>query len=308
MARRRRGRPVDGILVLDKPLDKSSNWALQVARAIYQAQKAGHTGSLDPLATGVLPLCFGEATKFSQYLLDSDKAYRSTFTLGVSTATGDAEGEVISTQPAADISEQQVLAALAQFRGEIEQVPSMYSALKHQGQPLYKLARKGIEVERKRRQVEIFTLDLEAYRAGEHPEIDVYIECSKGTYVRSIAEDLGAALGCGAHVSMLRRTAAGPFVESQGVSLAQLQVLRDNEAFADLDALLQPVDQALTHLPSVALSEAAVDYIKQGQAVMVPKAPSDSEFKLYSEQGHFLGIGELNDDGLVKPRRLIATN
>ncbi|WP_339672076.1 tRNA pseudouridine(55) synthase TruB [Dasania marina] len=308
MAKRRRGRPVHGILVLDKPIDKSSNWALQVAKAIYNAQKAGHTGSLDPLATGVLPLCFGEATKFSQYLLNANKAYRSTFTLGVTTASGDAEGKVLTAEPAGHISEQQVLAMLDQFRGSIEQVPSMYSALKHEGQPLYKLARKGLEVERKSRRVEIFTLELEAYRAGEYPEIDVYIECSKGTYVRSIAEDLGAALGCGAHVSMLNRTGAGPFVASQSVSLAELQVLRDREAFDELDALLQPVDQALGHLPAVTLSEAAVDYIKQGQPVMVPKAPSDSEFKLYSEQGSFLGIGELNDDGLVKPRRLIATN
>jgi tRNA pseudouridine55 synthase len=295
-------------LVLDKPIDKSSNWALQVSKAIYNANKAGHTGSLDPLATGVLPVCFGEATKFSQYLLDSDKVYRSTFTLGVTTASGDAEGEVLETQCAADITEQQVHDALIQFRGEIKQVPSMFSALKHQGQPLYKLARQGKEVERKSRTVTIFELRLDAFRAAEHPEVDVYISCSKGTYVRSIAEDLGKALGCGAHVSALRRVGAGPFDEPQAVTLDQLQVLRDKEAFDELDNLLEPVDKALGHLPSIELDDVMVDYIKQGQAVMVPRAPQVPEFKIYAENGDFLGIGEINDDGLVKPRRLIATN
>lgn len=308
MARRRRGRPISGILVLDKPIDKSSNWALQVSKAIYKANKAGHTGSLDPLATGVLPVCFGEATKFSQYLLDSDKVYRSTFTLGVATASGDAEGEILETQSAAHISEQQVIDTLPQFRGEITQVPSMFSAIKHEGQPLYKLARQGKEVERKSRVVTIFDLQLEAYRPGEHPQVDVYVSCSKGTYIRSIAEDLGKALGCGAHVSMLRRVGAGPFEEAQALTLEQLQVLRDKEAFDELDDLLQPVDKALEHLPSIALDDELVDYLKQGQAVMVPKAPKAPEFKIYAESGDFLGIGEINDDGLVKPRRLIATN
>ena len=308
MARRRRGRPVNGVLILEKPLNKSSSWALQVAKAIFQAQKAGHTGSLDPLATGVLPVCFGEATKFSQYLLDADKSYRSTFTLGVKTASGDAEGEILRSQSAGHVSELQVLDALAQFRGEIEQIPSMFSALKHQGQPLYKLARKGIEVERKVRKVTLFKLELEAFRAGEHPEVDLNIDCSKGTYVRSIAEDLGEALGCGAYVSTLRRTAAGPFQEVQAVTLEELQLLRDRAAFDELDALLKPVDRALAYLPSVKLDDVVADYIKQGQAVMIPKAPSDTAFKLYTESGKFLGIGEVNGDGLVKPKRLIATN
>ncbi|MBP6699907.1 MAG: tRNA pseudouridine(55) synthase TruB, partial [Halioglobus sp.] len=191
MARQRRGRPLDGILVLDKPAGVSSNRALQMVKRLYGAAKAGHTGSLDPLATGVLPLCFGEATKFSQFLLDADKAYESTFVLGVATATGDAEGEVLETLDAAAVTAADVAAALASFRGEIEQVPSMYSALKHHGQPLYKLARRGEEVERKARRVVIRQLELRAFRGGALPEVDVYLECSKGTYVRSIAEDLG---------------------------------------------------------------------------------------------------------------------
>jgi len=209
MARRRRGRSLDGILVLDKPSGVSSNRALQMAKRLYGAAKAGHTGSLDPLATGVLPLCFGEATKFSQFLLDADKAYESTFVLGVATATGDAEGEVQVTGDASAVTEADVAAALDTFRGEIEQVPSMYSALKHQGQPLYKLARQGKEVERKTRRVVIKQLDLRAFRGGAQAQVDIYLECSKGTYVRSLAEDLGAVLACGAHVSRLRRTRAG---------------------------------------------------------------------------------------------------
>ena len=191
MGRRRRGRPVDGILVLDKPQGLSSNRALQTAKHLYFAAKAGHTGSLDPLATGVLPLCFGEATKFSQYLLDADKAYESTFVLGTVTASGDAEGEVLDTRDASAVSEADVAAALEAFRGEIEQVPSMFSAIKQDGQPLYKLARKGIEVERKSRRVVIKQLDLLDFRGGEAAEVDIYLECSKGTYVRRIAADLG---------------------------------------------------------------------------------------------------------------------
>ena len=308
MARRRRGRPVNGILVLDKPIDISSNRALQRARGIFNASKAGHTGSLDPLATGVLPVCFGEATKFSQYLLDSDKVYRSTFTLGVVTATGDSEGEILQSQDASGINESQVLEALKSFRGVIEQIPSMFSALKHEGQPLYKLARQGIEVERKVRRVTLYELNLESFRPGEHPQVDIYVSCSKGTYVRSIAEDLGQLLGCGAHVSMLRRIEAGPFIEAQALTLEALQLLRDDERFDALDDLLLPVDTALKHFPSVDVSDEAERYLLQGQAVMVPKLPNADSLRLYNENHDFLGLGEVNDDGLLKPRRLIATN
>ncbi len=309
MARRRKGRAVDGILVLDKPQGMSSNQALQAAKRLFGAAKAGHTGSLDPLATGVLPLCFGEATKFSRFLLDADKAYTSTFVLGVVTASGDAEGEVLETRDASAITAALVEEKLAAFRGEIEQVPSMYSALKHNGQPLYKLARQGQEVERKARRVTIHELELVAFREavnGGHPEVDVRIRCSKGTYVRSIAEDLGEALGCGAHVSVLRRTQAGPFDASMQVSLATLEALKENGAQAEMDALLEPLDAALGELPLVRVSEAGGFYIRQGQPVMVPNSPCEGMVRMGLESGEFLGVGEILDDGRVAPRRLIA--
>jgi tRNA pseudouridine55 synthase len=253
VARRRRGRPIDGILVLDKPLGLSSNRALQTAKHLYFAAKAGHTGSLDPLATGVLPLCFGEATKFSQYLLDADKAYESTFTLGVATDTGDAEGESITTAAAGHITEAAVEQALTVFRGEIEQVPPMYSAIKQNGQPLYKLARQGVEVERKARRVVIKQLELRAFRASDQPEVDIFMACSKGTYVRSIAVELGVALGCGAHVSALRRTMAGPFSIENSVSLATLEALKASDKIGEMDGLLLPPDTAVASLPVVSL-------------------------------------------------------
>ncbi len=307
MARRRRGRPVDGILVLDKPLGLSSNQALQTVKRLYFAAKAGHTGSLDPLATGVLPLCFGEATKFSQYLLDADKAYESTFTLGTVTASGDADGEVLETTDASAVTEADVLAALEAFRGEIEQVPSMFSAIKQDGQPLYKLARQGKEVERKSRRVVVKQLELRDFRPGSAAEVDVYLECSKGTYVRSIAEDLGKALGCGAFVSALRRTRAGPFGIEDCVSLTTLESLKANGELAQMDELLRPADTAILGLPLVELSESSGFYMRQGQPVMVPNAPCDGMVRIALETGEFLGVGEILDDGRVAPRRLIAT-
>jgi tRNA pseudouridine55 synthase len=307
VARQRRGRALDGILVLDKPAGLSSNRALQMVKRLYGAAKAGHTGSLDPLATGVLPLCFGEATKFSQFLLDADKAYESTFVLGVATDTGDAEGQVLASQDASAVSEADVAVALEAFRGEIEQVPSMFSALKHQGQPLYKLARQGLEVERKARRVVIKQLELRAFRGGARPEVDIYLECSKGTYVRSIAEDLGEALACGAHVAKLRRTKAGAFTLADSVSMATLEALKANERPADMDALLLPADTAVDDLPLVRLSASGGFYIRQGQPVLVPNAPCDGMVRVALETGEFLGVGEILDDGRVAPRRLIVT-
>lgn len=306
MARRRRGRPVDGILVLDKPQGLSSNQALQKAKHLYFAAKAGHTGSLDPLATGVLPLCFGEATKFSQYLLDADKAYQSTFVLGVATASGDADSEVLQERSVEGITEAGVAQALKAFEGEIEQVPSMYSAIKQNGQPLYKLARQGIEVEREARRVLISVLRIDAFRGGERPEVDIYLECSKGTYVRSLAEDLGKALGCGAHVSALRRTKAGPFGLEHSHSLGTLEALKAREQLGEMDGLLSPPDAALGELPLVQLSESGGFYMRQGQPVMVPNAPRDGIVRVALETGEFLGVGEILDDGRVAPRRLVV--
>jgi len=307
VARQRRGRPLDGILILDKPAGLSSNRALQMVKRLYGAAKAGHTGSLDPLATGVLPLCFGEATKFSQFLLDADKAYESTFVLGIATDTGDAEGEVRASRDASTIAEADVASALEAFRGEIEQVPSMYSALKHQGQPLYKLARRGLEVERKARRVVIKQLELRAFRGGARAEVDIYLECSKGTYVRSIAEDLGEMLACGAHVARLRRTRAGAFTLADSVGMATLEALKANDRLAEMDALLLPADTAVDDLPLVRLSASGGFYIRQGQPVLVPNAPCDGMVRVALETGEFLGVGEILDDGRVAPRRLIVT-
>jgi len=307
VARVRRGRPVDGILLLDKPLGVSSNHALQSVKRLYEAAKAGHTGSLDPLATGVLPLCFGEATKFSQYLLDADKAYESTFVLGTVTDTGDAEGRVLENNNASDVTQSEVVTALQAFEGEIEQIPSMFSAIKQGGQPLYKLARKGLEVERKARSVVIKTLQLRAFRGGERPEMDIYLECSKGTYVRSLAEDLGRLIGCGAFVSALRRTRAGPFGIDQSITLSALEGLKGTGEPGELDKLLLPTDSALGLLPLVLLSESSGFYMRQGQPVMVSNAPRDGIVRVALDSGEFLGVGEMLDDGRVAPRRLIVT-
>ena len=307
MARRRNGRAVDGILVLDKPMGISSNRALQRVKHLYNAAKAGHTGSLDPLATGVLPLCLGVATKFSQYLLDADKAYLSTFVLGTVTDTGDAEGQVLEVRDASAITESDVVAALKQFEGEIEQTPSMFSAIKQNGQPLYKLARQGLEVERKPRLIVIEELQLRAFRGGDRPEIDIFMECSKGTYVRSLAEDLGRALGCGAFVSALRRTRSGPFSIEDSVAIDTLQALMDSGELPAIDALLLPADAALGGLPLVSLSESGGFYMRQGQPVMVPNAPRGGIVRVALHSGEFLGVGEILDDGRVAPRRLIVT-
>ena len=307
MARVRRGRPVDGILLLDKPLGVSSNHALQSVKRLYEAAKAGHTGSLDPLATGVLPLCFGEATKFSQYLLDADKAYESTFVLGTVTDTGDAEGRVLEDKDASGVTESDVITALQAFKGDIEQIPSMFSAIKQGGQPLYKLARKGLEVERKPRSVVIKTLQLRAFRGGERPEADIYLECSKGTYVRSLAEDLGRAIGCGAFVSALRRTRAGPFGIEDSMTLSALKALKGTGESGQLDTLLLPTDAALGALPLVSLSESSGFYMRQGQPVMVSNGPRNGIVRVALDSGEFLGVGEMLDDGRVAPRRLIVT-
>ena len=298
---------MDGILLLDKPLGVSSNHALQSVKRLYEAAKAGHTGSLDPLATGVLPLCFGEATKFSQYLLDADKAYESTFVFGTVTDTGDAEGRVLEDKDASGVTESNVITALQAFEGDIEQIPSMFSAIKQGGQPLYKLARKGLEVERKPRSVVIKTLQMRAFRGGERPEADIYLECSKGTYVRSLAEDLGRAIGCGAFVSALRRTRAGPFGIEDSMTLSALEALKGAGESGQLDTLLLPTDAALGALPLVRLSESSGFYMRQGQPVMVSNGPRDGIVRVALDSGEFLGVGEMLDDGRVAPRRLIVT-
>ena len=303
MAKRRRGRPINGVLIVDKPLGISSNDVVQRAKRLFDAQKVGHTGSLDPLATGVLPLCFGEATKFSQYLLDSDKKYWTRIKLGVTTATGDADGEVTGGSDASQVTAYAVEQALEKFRGEIEQIPSMYSALKHQGQPLYKLARRGVEVERKARSVTIFSNELVKFNGGE---LELNIHCSKGTYVRTIAEDLGHALGCGGHVIGLRRLAAGPYVGSEAISFEQLEAYTDLES---LDSLLKPIGSSVKDWPKVRMATDTAHYLLQGQSVQVAKAPTEGWVQLLeiAEEGDvFLGVGEVLADGRIAPRRLVV--
>jgi tRNA pseudouridine55 synthase len=304
MARRRKGREVSGILVLDKPSGMTSNGALQQAKRLFDAAKAGHTGSLDPLATGVLPICFGEATKFSQYVLDADKGYDATIRLGVGTDTLDAEGEEVSRADASHINREQVEAAIARLRGPLSQLPPMYSALKRDGQPLYKLARQGLEVERKPRAVVIHQLVCDDFRQGETAEADVSIGCSKGTYVRSLAESLGELLGVPAHVSALRRTEAGPYRLSGSITLEQLRVIAE-QGEATLDSVLAPMDTPLMSLNRVELGESASFYLKQGQPVLVPNGPRDGMVRIYSGGDSFLGIGEMLEDGRVAPRRLV---
>jgi len=301
--RRPRGRVVDGILLLDKPLGISSNDALQKVKSLFKAQKAGHTGSLDPLADGMLPICFGIGTKLSAFLLDADKHYWVRVKLGVTTATGDAEGEVLQTRSAEGVGREQVEAVLPRFLGTISQLPPMYSALKHQGQRLYKLAREGIEVEREPREISIHSIELGAF---EDDEFEMQVHCSKGTYVRTLAEDIGEALGCGAHVIGLRRTGVGPYTGLPMVTLDQVRELAEQGQEA-LDALLLPVDTALGEWPAVQLSKDSAYYLKMGQPVLVPKAPTEGWVRLYEGEDRFIGVGQVDDDGKIAPKRLMAT-
>lgn len=279
MSRVRRGRSIDGILLLDKPLELGSNEVLQRTKRLFQARKAGHTGSLDRLASGLLPLCFGEATKLSGFLLDSDKRYQSVFRLGVTTTTGDAEGEVLETRAVPTVSDAELDAILRRFTGEIKQVPPMHSALKHKGQRLYKLAHRGLTVPREPRSITIFALQL--LERGED-FLRVTVHCSKGTYIRTLGEDIGAALGCGAHVIELRRTHAGPYDIADAVDLDGLHASAELGLTA-LDDLLLPMESALGHWPSVSLPAHAAFYLRQGQPVLVPHAPTEGLVRVLDE-------------------------
>jgi tRNA pseudouridine55 synthase len=305
--RKNKGRNVSGVLLLDKPQGGSSNHILQRVKRLFGAAKAGHTGSLDPLATGMLPVCFGEATKISAFLLDADKRYHLECQLGVNTTTGDAEGEVIDTQDVSAISERDVKKVLPDFLGEIDQVPPMYSALKHNGERLYKLARKGIEVERKARQVTIYDIDFISLQWQQQDDqqrliLELEVHCSKGTYVRTLVEDIAKKLNCGAHITSLRRLSVGPY-DGNMLTIDQLEALAEQGEEA-LDNCLQPVDSGVSHWPDVHLSSDAAFYVQQGQAVMVPQAPTQGWVRIY-DQDHFLGLGEIQDDGMVAPRRMI---
>ena len=300
--RRPRGRAVNGILVLDKPVGLGSNESLQRVKRLYRARKAGHTGSLDRLASGLLPICFGEATKLSGYLLNADKHYVATFLLGVTTSTGDAEGEVVSRRPVPELAATAIERAIARFRGEIEQIPPMHSALKHKGKRLYQLAHEGIVVERQPRRVTIHRFDL---RRVEGEGIEVEILCSKGTYIRTLAEDLGTALGCGASVVALRRIGAGPFAAEDMMDLSTIETMA-SEGPRVLDALLRPMEAAVSQWPSVQLPEGVAFYLRKGQPVLVPHSPTEGWVRIHSERAGFIGVGEVLDDGRIAPRRLFV--
>ncbi|MGC3874807.1 tRNA pseudouridine(55) synthase TruB [Halomonas sp. GXIMD04776] len=302
MARRRRGLSVDGVLLLDKPQGMSSNQALQRARRLFQAQKAGHTGTLDPMATGLLPVCFGEATKFSSYLLDADKCYRAYVRLGEITDTGDADGEVIERHPIVPLTEDDIEKALSAFRGEIDQIPPMYSALKHQGRPLYELARQGKTIARAPRRVTVYDMRL---LARDATGFELEVACSKGTYIRTLAEDIGQALGCGAHITALRRLRTGPFDADDMVSLEVLESTSDS---AGREEWLLKMDALVEHLPRLDVEDGAARRLMLGQRVQMSTEglSTNSLARLYRDDT-FLGLVTILVAGEVTPRRLVAT-
>lgn len=291
-------RRLDAVLLLDKPVGLGSNAALQAAKRLYRAQKAGHAGTLDPLASGLLPVLFGEATKFSQHLLDADKEYLARARLGVTTRTGDAEGEVLERRPVR-VDAAAAERALAAFRGDIQQVPPMYSALKHRGQPLYVLARRGESVERAPRRVRIRELRLLAL---EGDGLELRVLCSKGTYVRTLVEDIGRALGCGAHLASLRRIAASGFRIEEAATLEAVQAAGEEAR----DALLLPIERLLANLPRIELPGAAADRFAQGQAVPAPQAAAPGRYQVHRARGGLLGVADAAGDGVLRPRRLLA--
>ncbi|ODS12301.1 tRNA pseudouridine(55) synthase TruB [Vibrio scophthalmi] len=309
MARRRKGRPIDGVILLDKPTGISSNDALQKVKRIYFAEKAGHTGALDPLATGMLPICLGEATKFSQFLLDSDKRYRVIAKLGERTNTSDSDGEVVETRPI-DVDMAKLEACIETFRGESDQVPSMFSALKYQGKPLYEYARSGIEVPRESRKITVYEIVLHRF---EGDEVEMEVHCSKGTYIRTIVDDLGELLGCGAHVTMLRRTAVAKYPYERMVTLEQLNELLEQahrEEIAPrelLDPLLMPMDSAVEDLPEVNMNAELTDLVQHGMPVQVSGAPAEGTVRMTSgEEKLFIGVAQIDDRGRVAPKRLVV--
>lgn len=296
-------RAISGVFLLDKITGVSSNAALQRIKRLYQADKAGHTGSLDPLASGLLPICLGEATKFSQFLLDADKRYTVTGKLGERTDTFDAEGKIIASAPV-NVSEAQLADVVRTFLGKQQQLPPMYSALKKDGKPLYELARQGIEVEREWREIEIFSCQLLGFD-GLSFTLDVH--CSKGTYIRTLVDDIGAALGCYAHVTVLRRTAAGPFRAEQMLNSDATAELKDSKGLPALDALLLPVDCLVQALPKVVMPVAMAHFINHGQPVLLKAAPRDGVLAMYDDSQRFLGVGEVNADGYLAPKRLLRS-
>ena len=300
---RKRGRDIHGVFLLDKPQGMSSNDIMQKVKRIFQANKAGHTGALDPLATGMLPICLGEATKFSQFLLDADKRYLVTAKLGERTDTSDAEGQIVETREV-KVKTPEILTALEQFRGDILQVPTMFSALKHNGKPLYEYARQGITVEREARPITIFELNFIEYNA---PYLTLEVHCSKGTYIRTLVDDLGEALGCGAHVTMLRRTAVADYPTEKMLDWNALQALAESQDLSLLDALLLPMDTAVAKLPALTLNESQTQGIGFGQRIKFDNSNRlQGQVRLFSHENRFLGVAMIDENNVIRPQRLVV--
>lgn len=300
---RKKGRDIDGIFLLDKPQGVSSNDIMQKVKRLFNANKAGHTGALDPLATGMLPICLGEATKFSQFLLDADKRYLVTAKLGERTDTSDADGQIVQVREV-EVETSQILTALEDFRGDILQVPTMFSALKHQGKPLYEYARQGIVVDREARPITIFELKFIDYQA---PNLTLEVHCSKGTYIRTLMDDLGEKLGCGAHVTMLRRLAVAQYPAEKMMTFADLQNLAESSLPAELDRHLLPMDTAVANLPELHLDEQQTKAVGFGQRVKFANPTQlQGQVRLFSAQNRFLGVAEVDCNNVIRPQRMVV--
>ena len=300
---RKRGRDIHGVFLLDKPQGMSSNDIMQKVKRIFQANKAGHTGALDPLATGMLPICLGEATKFSQFLLDADKRYLVTAKLGERTDTSDAEGQIVETRDV-NVKTPEILTALEQFRGNILQVPTMFSALKYNGKPLYEYARQGITVEREARPITIFELNFIEYNA---PYLTLEVHCSKGTYIRTLVDNLGEVLGCGAHVTMLRRTAVADYPTEKMLDWNALQALAEPQDLSSLDALLLSMDTAVAKLPALTLNESQTQGIGFGQRIKFDNLNRlQGQVRLFSHENRFLGVAVIDENNVIRPQRLVV--
>ena len=300
---RKRVRDIHGVFLLDKPQGMSSNDIMQKVKRIFQANKAGHTGALDPLATGMLPICLGEATKFSQFLLDADKRYLVTAKLGERTDTSDAEGQIVEIRDV-NVKTPEILTALEQFRGNILQVPTMFSALKYNGKPLYEYARQDITVEREARPITIFELNFIEYNA---PYLTLEVHCSKGTYIRTLVDDLGETLGCGAHVTMLRRTAVADYPTEKMLDWHALQSLAEPQDLSLLDALLLPIDTAVAKLPALTLNESQTQGIGFGQRIKFDNPNRlQGQVRLFSHENRFLGVAVIDENNVIRPQRLVV--
>jgi tRNA pseudouridine55 synthase len=312
MARKRKGRPVNGILLIDKPQEPSSNQVVQRVKRLFKAAKAGHTGALDPLATGLLPVCLGEATKFSQFLLEADKSYFVTAKLGQRTNTSDADGEIVETRPVS-VNEADIKQAIEQFKGPIKQIPSMFSALKHEGKPLYFYARQGIEIERPAREITIHSID---WAGLDGDELSLNVSCSKGTYIRTLVDDLGQVLGCGAHVILLRRTKVAHYEASQMITFETLEQIVKNISpnneeepdFSELDKLLLPMDTPILTLPIIELNDQETLYFQQGRTWKVSDEFSDYPMVRAYQIGNkrFLGVAIIDNENMIQPKRVVV--